>query len=97
MPTRFLPMSWMSPLTVPITDLALRRAGFSQQRTQEYHAALHGVGGQKHLGNKQDAVTEIDADDTHAFDKRFGQNAVRLPPALQQDVDAFAISSARPS
>ena len=67
----------------------LGRAGFSQQRTQDNHTALHGVGCQKHLWNKQDAVTEIDADNTHAFDKRFGQNPVRLPLALQQNIDAF--------
>ena len=83
-------MSWMSPLTVPITILPTgRRAGLGEQRPQDRHAALHGVGGQQHLGHEQDAVAEVDADDRHAADQRLGQHVVGRPAALEQDVHAF--------
>ena len=34
-------------------------------------------------------IAEVIPDDLHAADKRFGQDVVRLPPALKQDVRAF--------
>src|SRR3546814_10915605 len=37
----------------------LRRPGLRQQRAQDVHAALHGVGGQQHLGHEEDAVAEV--------------------------------------
>ena len=82
-----------------VVDVALDRAdhhlarrrcpGLGQQRAQDRHAALHGVGGEQHLGHEQDAVAEIDADDGHAADQRLGQHAVGRPAALEQDVDAL--------
>ena len=65
------------------------RPGLGQQRAQDRHAALHGVGGKQHLGHEQDAVAEVDADDRHAADQRLGQDGIGLPAALQEDVDAL--------
>jgi hypothetical protein len=46
-------MSWMSPLTVPMTIFADRRhAGLGEQRAQNLHAALHGVGREQYLGHE---------------------------------------------
>ncbi|ESY73500.1 hypothetical protein X743_11370 [Mesorhizobium sp. LNHC252B00] len=67
----------------------LRRAGGGEQRTQDEHPGLHGVGRQQHFGNEQDAVAKILADDAHAFDQRFGEHLVGRPAALEQDVGAF--------
>ena len=66
-----------------------RRAGFGEQRAQDEHAGLHGVGGQQHFGHEQDAVAEVDADDAHALDQGLGQDLVRRPTALQQDMHAL--------
>ena len=83
-------MSWMSPLTVPITILPTRGAPVSrQQRLEDRHAAFHGVGGQQNLGHEQDTVAEVMADDGHATDQCFGQDVVRGPSAFQQDVHTF--------
>ena len=48
--------------------------------------AFHGVGGEQHLGDEQDAVAEIDADDAHAFDECVVQHSLGAPAALQEDV-----------
>ncbi|ESY66564.1 hypothetical protein X742_18565 [Mesorhizobium sp. LNHC232B00] len=53
------------------------------------HAGLHGIGRQQHLGNEQDAVAKILANDAHAFDQRLGQHLVGHPAALEQDPRAF--------
>ena len=83
-------MSWMSPLTVPITILPSFGAPVSTSSGRRIeHARLHGVGGQQHFRHEQDAVAEIDADDAHAFDQRLGQHLVGRPAAAEQDVDAF--------
>ncbi len=83
-------MSWMSPLTVPITTLPIRSApGLGEQRAQDRHAGLHRVGGEQHLGDEQDAVAEVDADDAHALDERVVQHLVGRPAALEQDVRAL--------
>ena len=66
-----------------------RRTGLGQERAQDRHPALHRVGGEEHLGDEQDTVPEVDADDAHAFDERIVQDALRFPPALEQDVRAF--------
>ena len=66
-----------------------RGAGLDQQRAQDEHAGLHGIGGKQHFRHEQDAVAEIDADDAHAFHQRLGEQLVGGPAALQQDVDAF--------
>ena len=71
-------MSWMSPLTVPMTTLPIGLgAGLGEQRPQDRHARLHGVGRQEHLGHEQDAVAEVDADDPHALDERVVEDARR--------------------
>ena len=67
----------------------LGRAGGGEQRAQDEHAGLHGVGRQQHFRHEQDAVAEILADDAHAFDERLGQHLVGHPAALEQDVGAF--------
>ena len=77
----------MSPLTVPMTILPIgSHAGLGQQRPQDLHAALHGVGGEQHLGHEQDAVAKIDADDAHAFDQRIVQDLLGGPAALEENV-----------
>jgi hypothetical protein len=66
-----------------------RRAGFGQERLQDRHAALHRVGGHQHLGDEEDAVAEIVADDGHAAHERLGEDVVGRPAAVQQDVHAL--------
>ena len=83
-------MSWMSPLTVPMTSLPARGAPVSaSSRAEDLHAALQGVGGLEDFRHEQDAVAKVDADDAHALDQRVGQDRVGSPAALQQDVDAL--------
>ena len=65
------------------------RAGFGQQRLEDGHARLHGVGRHQHFGNEQNAVAEIDTDDAHAFHQGLGQDIIGSPVAAEQDVDAF--------
>ncbi len=61
-------------------------AGFGQKRLEDRHATLHRVRSQKYLWHKQDAVSEVISDDGHTAHKRFGQDIIRFPTALQQDV-----------
>ena len=83
-------MSWMSPLTVPITILPWRGAPLAMSSGPQHgHAGLHRVGGEQNLRHEQDAVAEVDADDAHALDEAFGQRLVRRPATAEQDVDAF--------
>ena len=83
-------MSWMSPLTVPITILPMRGAPVSTSSGFRMNMpALHRVGGQQHFGHEQDAVAEVGADDGHAGDQRLGQHVIGRPAARDQDVDAF--------
>ncbi len=83
-------MSWMSPLTVPTTTLPIGLgAGLGQQRAQDLHAGLHRVGGQQHLGDEQDAVAEVDADDAHPLDQGVVEHPVGAPAAVEQDRGAF--------
>ena len=71
-------------------DLADRLgAGLGQQRPQEFHAGLHRVGGEQHLGHEQDAVAEVDADDAHALDERVVEHLVGAPAAVEQDGGAL--------
>ena len=64
-------------------------AGLGEQRAQDRHAGLHGVGGEEHLGHEQDAVAEVDPDDAHAFDERLVQRVVGAPAAAEQQVGAL--------
>ena len=83
-------MSWMSPLTVPITTVPdPLGAGLGEQRPQDLHPGLHRVRGQQHLGHEQDPVAEVDADDPHPLDERLVEDPVRRPVALEQDVGAL--------
>ena len=83
-------MSWMSPLTVPITmDPSFGAPVSSKQRTQNEHAALHGVCSQQYFGDEQNAVAEVDTDDAHAFNQCLGQDIVWCPAAFQQDMYGF--------
>ena len=83
-------MSWISPYDGADHHLAhARRAGFHQQRFENGHAALHGIGGQQHFGHEQNAVAEIVPHDGHACDQRFGQNVIGRPAAFQQNADRF--------
>ena len=84
--TRFLPMSWMSPLTVPMTILPTGSAPVSASNGRRISMpALHGVGRQQHLGHEEDSVAEVDADDPHALDQRIGEDAVGRPTAVEED------------
>ena len=49
-------------------------AGFSQERTQNLHAALHCVGSEQHFRNKQNTIAEINTHDAHAFDQSVIEN-----------------------
>ena len=79
-----------------VVDVALDRpddhladrlgARLGQQRPQDLHARLHGVGGQQDLGHEQDAVAEVDADDLHAGHERVVEDLARRPAAAQEDV-----------
>src|SRR6202166_4942450 len=67
-------------------DLANRLdAGLGQQGPQDLHATLHRVRRQQHLGTAQDAGTEIDPDDAHAFDQRVVQHLLGRPAAPEED------------
>ena len=65
------------------------RAGLGEQRAQDRHPALHRVGGEEDLGDEENPVPEVDADDAHAFDERVVEDPLRHPSAFQQDVRAF--------
>ena len=79
-------MSWMSPLTVPITILPIDSAPVSASSGRRISMpGLHRVGGEQHLGHEQDAVAEVDADDAHALDERVVEHPVGAPAAVEQD------------
>ena len=54
-------------------------AGLGQQRAKDLHPGLHRVRGQQHLGDEQDAVAEVDADDPHPLDEGLVQHPVGAP------------------
>ena len=71
-------------------DLADRLgAGLGEERAQDRHAGLHRVGREEDLGDEQDAVAEVDADDLHARHERVVEDAGRRPAATEQDVRAL--------
>ena len=53
------------------------------------HAGLHRVGREQDLGDEQDAVAEVDADDLHAGDERVVEDPGGGPAAAEQDVRAL--------
>ena len=65
-PTRFLPMSWRSPSTVPTTA---RNSGLtpaaSEDGLQDLGAGLHRPGRDQHLGDEQLALLELAAHHVH--------------------------------
>ena len=80
-------MSWMSPLTVPMTTLPTGfGAGLGEERAEDRHAGLHRVGGEEDLRHEQDAVAEVDADDLHPGDQRVIEDPGGRPATAQQDV-----------
>ena len=83
-------MSWMSPLTVPITILPMGSAPVSaEQRAENRHAGFHRVRREEHFGHEQDPVAKVDADDAHGLDQRFVEDLVGSPTAPEQQVGAF--------
>ena len=79
-------------------DLADRlRAGLGEQRPQDRHAGLHRVRGEQHLGDEQDPVAEVDADDPHALDERVVEDLRRVQPRPSRRFVPSTISSAMPS
>ena len=82
-----------------VMDITLDRANhhctnswcacFSKQRPQNTHARLHRIRCHQDFGNKQNTIAEINADNRHALDKRFGQNLIRCPTPLKQNIDTF--------
>ena len=78
-----------------VVDVALHRAdddladrlgaGLGEQGAQDRHPRLHRVGREQHLGDEEDAVAEVDADDAHPFDERFVEHPVGAPAAVEQD------------
>ena len=73
------------------------RARLGEQRPQDLHPGLHRVRREQHLGDEEDPVAEVDADDPHALDERVVQHPVGRPAALEQDLVPSTISSASPS
>src|SRR3954452_5259440 len=65
------------------------RAGLREERAQDRHACLHRVGGEEDLGDEQDAVAEVDADDLHPGNESVVEDARRGPAAAEQDVRAL--------
>jgi hypothetical protein len=64
-------------------------AGLGEQRPQDLHARLHRVRREQHLGDEEDPVAEVDADDAHALDERVVQHLVGAPAAPEQDLGAL--------
>ena len=82
-----------------VVDVALDRADddladglgarLGQERPQDGHAGLHGVGGQEHLRHEQDAVAEVDTHDLHAGHQRIVEHARGAPATAEQDIRAL--------
>src|SRR6202030_2104793 len=78
------------PLDRPDDDLADRLdTGFRQQGAQDFHATLHGVRRQQHLGHEQYAVSKIDSDDAHALHQRVVEHAFSRPASLEENTRGF--------
>ena len=78
-------------LFVPEVLLAANamKGGMAILRSENRHAALHGVGGEQYLRHKQDAIAEIDTDNGHAIDQRLTQHIFGSPAAVQQNLGAL--------
>ena len=77
---RFLPMSWTSPLTVPIRNVpTCWRPPLGQQRAQDVQRSLHGARGDQHLGHEVVAALEAGADLLQRGDEGVEQQASRAP------------------
>jgi hypothetical protein len=63
-------------------------ARLREERPEHLHPRLHGIGGEEHLGNEEDAVAEVDADDPHPLDEGVAQRLLGRPAALEQDLRA---------
>src|SRR4051812_32051997 len=74
----------------PDDDLADRLGTrLGEERAEDGHAGLHRVGGKEDLGDEQDAVAEVDADDLHPRDESVVEDLGGSPAAAQQDVGAL--------
>ena len=79
-----------------IVDVALDRSdyhfsnrlypSFCEQRPQDFHAALHGIGSQQDLWNKQNSVTKINPNNAHALDQSVIQHPVCRPAATKKNM-----------
>ena len=93
---RFLPMSWTSPLTVPIRNVPTwADAGLGQQRPQDVERALHRARGDQHLGHEEVAALEPRADLLERRDQRVVEHPLGLEPLLEALVHAVAEPPAR--
>ena len=90
-------MSWMSPLTVPITILPIGSAPVSASSGRRISMpAFIAFAASSTSGHEQDAVAEVDADDAHAFDERVVQHAIGAQLRPRRMFVASMISSRRP-
>ena len=71
----------------PDHDLAdSLRACLGEKRPEDLHARLHGVCGEQHLGDEEDAVPEIDAHDAHPLDEGVIEHRLGIPAPSEQDL-----------
>ena len=83
MSTRFLPMSWTSPLTVASSTLPRERPfRLLHVRLEMRHRGLHHLGALQHLGDDQLVVVEQAADLAHAVHQRAVDDVERRRPAV---------------
>ena len=83
-------MSWMSPLTVPITILPIFGAPVSASSGRRMNMpAFIALADISTSGTNRMPSRKSIADDAHALDQRLGQHLVGRPAALEQDVDAL--------
>ena len=79
--TRFLPMSWTSPLTVPITTVPIDAAPVSASSGRRMSSApCHRLRRDEHLGDEEVAALEPGADLLERRDQRLVQQRLRAQP-----------------
>src|SRR5262249_2827180 len=65
----------------------LRRAGLGQQRAEDVERALHGTGGDQHLGDEEVAALETGADLLERGDQRVVEHLLGIEAVLEAGVD----------
>ena len=89
-PTRFLPMSWMSPLTVPMTTLPTGSAPVSARSGRRIAIpAFIAFAASRTSGTNRIPSRKSIADDLHAGDQGVVEDAGGRPAAAEQDVGAL--------